>query len=223
MPIRPLLLAEIQATMTSSVSPSLTPESNSSDIYEAYVFSLVLRAALAEDATIEYCDIHGNLPTEFVFRTSPGYLYSTVQNYCHAVISFAGKPPLEAHLGVRVAGKSKVLHECDVAVLYQSEADACRSQQVVPRCSKVLIAIECKFYAADLPLILARSFLGLQDDLAVKDSFMVYNTSSSSSEQLLTERRRGWEHLCVPSNAHKVDRIHHSLIQAFKKFKSSKS
>ncbi len=99
------LLNQIQATFGSAISPSLTTSSDTSDIFEGYVFSLVIEAARTEGGTITYRDVNGNIPTVFIFRTSPGYIFSRNQPYTHAVISFPNKPPLEAHIGVRVLGK----------------------------------------------------------------------------------------------------------------------
>src|SRR4051812_28193924 len=117
MPIRPTLLAEIQQALGSATVPSLTNASAVSDIYEAYLFSLVLQAARTEGADVTLACINGGVPSTFVFRTSPGYLNSQHRNYGYALIEFPGCPALEAHLGVRVSGHSTVLHECDVSVL----------------------------------------------------------------------------------------------------------
>jgi hypothetical protein len=157
------LLAEIQTALGGSMPPSLRAVSAGSDIFEAYVLMLVIQAALEEGAQVTYRDVFGNTPTTFVFRTSPGYIYSRAQPYTHGVIAFASKPALEVHMGVRVVGKSGVLHECDIAVIEQAEAETCRRNYVPPRSTKVLIAAECKFYVAALKLSLAREFLGVAD------------------------------------------------------------
>jgi hypothetical protein len=220
MPIKTDLLNEIQNTLGPAVSPSLTTSSDASDLFEAYVFSLAVQAAQTEGANISYRDVFGNVPTSFVFRTSPGYIYSTTQAYSHAVILFQNKPPLEAHVGVRVVGKSGVLHECDVAILEQAEAETCRQRQVPPRSAKVLIAVECKFYSTPLQLHLARSFLGLLSDLSAKDAMFVSNTSSISIEKLLSSRKRKWEHNLVPSATLEVSRLRHDFQSAYKQYKA---
>jgi len=155
-----------------------------------------------------------------VFRTSPGYIFSTAHAYTHAIITFPNKPPLEAHVGVRVVGKSRVLHECDVAVIEQAEAETCRQRQVPPRSSKVLIAVECKFYSTPLQLYLARAFLGLASDLSVKEAIFVTNTSSDSIEKLLSGRAQKWEHKLTPSSAKEVLRLKHEFQNAFKTYKA---
>lgn len=220
MTIKTDLLTEIRTTLGALITPSLSSASAVSDIFEAYVLSLVIQAAEAEDATISYKDVFGTVPTRFVFRTSPGYIFSTAHPYTHAVITFATKPPLEAHVGVRVVGKSRVLHECDVAVIEQAEAETCRQRQVPPRSSKVLIAVECKFYSTPLQLYLARAFLGLASDLSVKEAIFVTNTSSDSIEKLLSGRGQKWEHKLTPSSAKEVLRLKHEFQHAFKTYKA---
>jgi hypothetical protein len=219
-PIRPSLLVEIQNALGGAIIPSLTAADAASDIFEAYILSLVIGAARAEGATIEYRDVFGATPTTFVFRTSPGYIFSRTQPYTHAIIDFQNKPTLEAHVGVRVSGQSKVLHECDVAVLDQTEAETCRQNQVSPRSSKVLLAIECKFYSTNLPLGLARSFIGLESDLSARDCYFVVNTSSASVEKLLASKRRHWEHQIIPSSTNTVSRLRSSFQTAFNNFKA---
>ena len=214
------LLARVQTTLGAAVTPSLSTASDTSDIFEAYVFSLIIEAARTEDADIFYRDVYGGVPTTFVFRTSPGYIFSTTQAYTHAVISFQNKPPLEAHVGVRVVGKSGVLHECDVAVIEQIETETCRQRQVPPRSSKVFIAVECKFYSTPLQLHLARAFIGLVSDLSAKRSVFVTNSASDSLEKLLTGRDRNWEHNVIPSAAREVSRLCHEFQTAFKKYKA---
>jgi hypothetical protein len=222
MAIRNDLLTEIQNTLGAATSPSLSTSSDASDLFEGYVFSLAVQAAQTEGASITYRDVNGNVSTNFMFRTSPGYIYSRSQLYSYALILFQNRPPLEAHLGVRVEGISKVLHECDVAVLEQSEADRCWRRLVSPRSSKVLIAVECKFYTTPLQLHLARSFLGLLSDLSAKDGLFVSNNSSNSIEQLLSGRKRKWEHNLIPNATLEVNRLRHEFQSSYKRYKAKK-
>jgi len=127
-------------------------------------------------------------PTICRFPTSPSYIKSD-DPYTYAIISFPGrrKQTLEAHVGIYVSGTSKVRHECDVALLYQTEAEACRayhrstSRIALPRSSKLLLAVECKYYDSDMKLPLARSFVGLNEDLAVENVYFVTNDSRAST------------------------------------------
>jgi hypothetical protein len=104
MPPRQDLLEEIRQALGQAVSPSLTTHSDLSDIYEGYIFVLLLQAARIEGAQVAFSSIQGGAANQFVFRTSPGYLNSQRQNYGYAEIHFPRCPTLEAHLGVRVAG-----------------------------------------------------------------------------------------------------------------------
>jgi len=221
MTIPTALLTQIQATLGAAISPSLTTASDTSDIFEAYVFSLVMEAARTEGASITYRDVFGNTPSVFVFRTSPGYIFSRNQPYTHAIIAFLNKPPLETHVGVRVVGKSGVLHECDVAVIEQAEAETCRQRQVPPRSSKVLIAVECKFHSTPLQLHLARAFIGLTSDLSASESVFVTNSFSDSLEKLLSGRGKDWEHNLAPNALVEVMRLRHKFQDAFQNYKAT--
>lgn len=215
------LAEEIRSALRRCVAadPDLTRESHASDLFEAYVFTLILRAAHDLGAMIAYEDVSGRRPPRFVFRTSPGYIYSTERQYCHAIIEFPGKPALEVHVGVRVQGSSGVLHECDVAVLFRDEAITFRLNRVPPRQSKIVLAVECKFYSVSIPLGLARGFVGLASDLgSSRDRYFVVNTQSGQAEKYLTNRGRKWEHQLYPDSTMSVDRLRHTFQTSFRDF-----
>lgn len=218
MTINPNLLQEIEAAISNVIGPRVASYQSASDLFEAYAFSIVLAAARTEGANIAYSDVFGRPAQNLVFRSGPGHIYSRVQPYTHAVISFPGKDPLEAHIGVRVVGKSRVLHECDVAVIEQPEADTCRLQRVPPRSNKILFAVECKFYSTELKLIMGRAFIGLTTDLSAKKTFFVTNTSSDSIERLLTERKRDWERNVVPASTLEVGRLRSDFQHCFRDY-----
>jgi hypothetical protein len=190
------------------------------DVYEGYAFALVVRAALAAGGLVRYDDRYGNQVTSLLFRTSPGMLYSTAHPYTHAVIRFRGCPPLEAHVGVRVQGKSGVLHECDVLVLPASEAELSRNNDVAPRGTRSLIAIECKYYAGYLSLHLARGFHGLHADLGVKNPYFIANIKAPRIQRYLTSLSRNWENGVVPGTQEAMYFMG-QLREAFKKYQSS--
>jgi len=220
MPVTDELLAEITTALGATLPPTLSSASAVSDLFEAYVFTLVIRAAQAEGATVTYRDVTGAAAQAFVFRTSPGYIWSASQAYTYAVLQFPGQEPLEAHVGVRVAGKSGVLHEFDICVIRQSEADTARQNQVHPRSSKVVIGVECKFYTTTLTLGLARAFIGLGSDVSTKNVVFVTNTESESVQRLLTARGEQWAHRVVPASVVDVERMRNELQSAFKYFKA---
>jgi hypothetical protein len=217
MPVNDTLVDAIQSALGDTVVPSLTTSSAASDLFEAYILTIVLDAARDLGAQVEYRNLSG-VTTQFVFRTSPGFIFSTAQPYTYAVISLPGSPLLEAHIGVQMAGKSEVLHECDVAVLPRAEAETCRQNNVHPRSSKLILAVECKFYTVSLPLHLARSFIGLGVDIGVEGCHLVMNTNSDVIEKLLSHHKRYWEHQLVPGAAREVSRLRNSFQTTFKNF-----
>jgi hypothetical protein len=111
------LLAQIQAAIGASMTPTLTNASSGSDIFEAYVPSIVIEAAQAEGGAVTFRNVDGSVPTTFTFRTSPGHIWWDSQPYTHVQIQFSDVPLLKAHMGVYVSGKSGLIHEADVLVL----------------------------------------------------------------------------------------------------------
>jgi hypothetical protein len=137
------------------------------------------------------------------------------------MIEFSNKPALEAHIGIKIAGKSVVLHEADIAVLDRADAENCRRNFVSPRSSKVIVAVECKYYSSALQLHLARSFIGLVSDISSKDPFFVTNTSATSVEKLLSHRVSHWEKDISPAcSNNEVDRLLYSFRSSFKNYKA---
>jgi len=108
--VDPIFLNEIQTVLGSAISPAYNTKSKAYDVFEGYVFTIVIKAAQAEGAIVTYKDVHGQTPTAFVFRTSPGSIQSNLHSYTHAVIEFpgTGKPVQEAHIGVYVRGTQKL-------------------------------------------------------------------------------------------------------------------
>jgi hypothetical protein len=136
-------------TSLANLPTNLTTQSAGGDIFEAYIFGLILDAAENEGANVTFRNRDGSIPVQFLFRSSPGHLYSAAQNYTYARIQFPNVPLLEAHLGVYVSGKSQLIHEADVVVLASSEADLSRNNSVPPRSHQCILTIECKFYARE--------------------------------------------------------------------------
>ena len=104
--IDPHLLPSIEAAIAHAVSPHVKSPSQGSDLYELYIWSLIIEAARKEGASISFWDVNGlQVSTNFVFRSSPSRIFSVTHPYTHAVIDFDGCPTLEAHIGIYVAGK----------------------------------------------------------------------------------------------------------------------
>jgi hypothetical protein len=177
----------------------------------------VIQAARREGATVTLHNIRQQ--NTFVFPTGPRSLFSQ-NNYSYAQIRFTSCPPLEAHTNIYVSGRSQVRHECDVAVVDKSEADTCRAGAVHPRSSKILIAIECKFYAATLALDEARGFLGLTEEMRHTDRFLATNANSGDVGKMLAKHRRGWATGLVPANAQVMNVLRARFEGVFKDFKA---
>ncbi|WP_405165914.1 hypothetical protein OG203_12995 [Nocardia sp. NBC_01499] len=208
------LLAELRAHLRAAVS--YTTASMPNDVYEGFLFSLVIATARKSGAQIRYQDVNGSMASNLVFRTSPGWLYSTARNYTHAVLEFGRAPELEVHIGVKVQGNSGVEHECDVVVLDAEEADLCRFARTSPRASKCLLVIECKYYTGHLPLGQARGFAGLSADLGRRaHPIFVANTGSGSVTKYLTGRTLSRELHVVP-RASEVEGVQSLIREAFK-------
>ncbi|HEX7422505.1 MAG TPA: hypothetical protein VF311_01270 [Terriglobales bacterium] len=214
------LLAEIQSNIGGAIPVGSTTATAAWDLFEVYILTLVVRAAEIDGAAVSFQNVNGSTATSLVFRTSPGQIWSTQNPYSHAVLQFPGRDALEAHIGVRVAGKSKVLHEFDVCVLSQAEAQSARLQRLPPRSSKVIIGVECKLYTTPLKLGLARAFISLNADVSASAMFFVTNTFSAPVEQLLAARVSHWDQTVTPGAAKDVERFRNSCQTVFKTYKA---
>lgn len=208
------LITILKKCLGDSKVRNLLSNSNS-DLYEAYIFSLILRAAKAETATVYFEDINGNKTTKLLFRTSPGTIYSTKHNYTHAVVEFPNGTVVEVHVGIKISGKSGVSHEADVAVVDRAECETCRRGKVNPRNTKVIFAVECKYYFTHLGIDLARSFLGLDSEFAAKKVYFVSNTSSKSVEKILSKHSKKWDRNVIPRLNSDTERVMNQFRTAF--------
>ena len=206
------LIAAIRQELGTAFAPPLPPLGPSpqasrarrtmdAHLYEQYAWTLILKAGRREGATLSYWDVFGNPiapPATMVFRAGPGQICSRKRPYTHARLVFPELPPLEAHIGVLVEGTSNVVHECDVLVLTQAEAETCRRQRVLPRSSQVILGVECKMRGSDLELREGRGFLGLTLEFPKGKLFFVSDTRSASVMRLLEKKNRRWEHQVFP-------------------------
>lgn len=211
------LLDELRVNLRAAVSYSTVSQVN--DVYEGFLFSLVVDTARRSNAAIHYEDVEGNKTHYLVFRTTPGRIYSRAHDYTHAVVRFGNAPVLEVHVGVQVQGSSGAMHECDVVVLDAEEAALCRRERTFPRVAKCLLAIECKYYTAHLPLGQARGFVGLSMDMGSRvHSLFVANIASGSVTTYLTGRsnRKIFRELNVVPRASEIDGVRGLIREAFK-------
>jgi len=213
------LLASLQAQIGAATS-SYTSASDLGDVFEGYVWSIVLAAARSEGASVRFESVSGASPNRLIFRTSPGFIYSKAHDYSHAVILLPNTPELEAHIGVFVTGRSGVTHECDVAVVERDEALLCRAEAVHPRASKVLLALECKFHTSTLQLGLARGFLGLTQDLQKAERFLVTNAESNSAQKMVTYHKAEWEFRLDVSDPSVQANLKARIARTFRNYKA---
>jgi hypothetical protein len=216
--VQSFTVSEIAKAIRKVLEPGIKLELLAPNIFEVYIFSLIIQVAQAEGSKISYQDVHGNAPTALEFLSSLGNIHSQARPYTHAVVKFRRKPTLEAHIGVRIAGKSQVLHTSNVALLLQSEAEVCRKNQVLPRSSKVVLSATCKFHSTCVPLYLAQAFMGLDADLAARDCYFVVNTLSDPVSRLLDHHRKYWEHQIFPGSGMDIVRFQRMLRTSFKNF-----
>lgn len=221
MPIRRDMWNDISSALRSAASANLSAASAGNDLYEAYVWTLVLEAARRQGATIRLVTRSGTLATNFYFRTAPSSIFSNLHDYCHTELRFPRAPVLEAHVGIYVSGKSKVNHECDVAVLDQDEAITCRDENVHPRSSKVLLAIECKYYlSSSLGVDLGRSFLGLIDDIYTDGRFFVSTQNAGSVDKLFSRHKKEFEIGLSPLTPDEEVRLRGSFEKIFRNYQA---
>jgi hypothetical protein len=160
--------------------------------YEAYVFSLCLRA-IRELGVIPVLRGITGPPTPFIFRGAPGQIHSRARNYGYAEFALNGHQ-FELHAGVEFRGTSGMLHELDVCVLRGSDAQACRNAATLddPSAASLVGGWECKFYAGPLQKSLGRAFVGLIDDMGTNlrlSGFCSNSRHSQLAEYFQPQRR----------------------------------
>lgn len=133
--------------------------------YEAYIWTLCKRAVEEAGGRTVLTGIKsGNNPKKIVLRGSPGSMASTLQDFCYIACQLKEKE-FEIHLDVQYEGSSGASHEIDVSIYDHAGAEAVRSNGGLPRSSKLIMAIECKFYITSVPsAALGRGFVGLVKD-----------------------------------------------------------
>jgi hypothetical protein len=188
--------------------------------YEAYIFSLCLRAVRELGGTPVLRSINGKVnPNPFIFRGSPSQIHSTHKNYGYAEFT-VNKERFEVHAGVEFEGTSKTTHEMDVAVMKAEEAEKCRKTRSDPAVSAVIGAWECKFYGGSLQKHLGRAFVGLIDDAGtvIRLSGLCSNSDSSQLRLYFMPQRRPFPHFKLsPLNKSNEDVFVNALKGELKK------
>lgn len=154
--------------------------------FEAYFFGLLVRAIRqvggAASATITGIQSGPN-PNLVVLRGGPGRLGSRAQDFAYADCVLDNKR-FEVHVDVQYAGGSGAIHEVDLSIYDHKTAHSIRQSlgapNTFPASSKLIGAIECKFYDKDLGTHLGRTFVGLLDDCGIL-RFKVFVTNGNHS------------------------------------------
>jgi len=207
------LLAELPAALPTTMTVAGLVPTAGNDLYEAYLFGLVLRAARLEGFSVTFADADGPA-TVLRLRRAPGRLPSggpPGARFTYATLACPPRPALEVHTGVGVLGMSKVAHEADVLVLPQADADRCREHDLDPRGHDAELLIEAKYYTARVGLATGREFLGLCSDVSAKNKVFVATLARGSVTGLFSGRRVSHDIGVLPRRAGESNLL--SLIQ----------
>lgn len=186
------LLARLKAVLpralpTTMTASGLTPTAGN-DLYEAYIFALVVDAARRLGYRVKFKDGFGSRASALHLRRSPGRIASAGSPgrlFTHAVLDIGNRPSLEVHTGIFTVGKSKVPHEADLLILPEEQAQRCRNLNIDPPSSSALLSVEAKYYTKPVVISTAREFLGLSKDLSAKRIVFACTIASGLATALL--------------------------------------
>jgi len=205
------LLTNIEAALGLSVDLGYASKAKGHDLYEAYVLTLLLREADAAGWKTELRDGWGNAVTAPLLRLGPGRI--TSRNYMFARMTKVGRAPLEAHLGVKVAGQAPVgispptksgrlLHEFDLVVLPESIASTSRATGDDPDHTAVTIHAEMKFYTGKLSLPIGRASIGMALECGLSGkSALITNQLGYTVQDLVQHHSVAFRFNVRPSNS----------------------
>ena len=184
LPDKATLLSQIAGLLPLALDQTYSTRAETNDLYEVVSFCLATQGAEDAGGSVVFMDGENNRVSTLCFSTQPRFI--SKGPYTHAQIEFDGKLPLETHIGIYVSSKSLDLMECDVCVIYKSEADFFRnnSNRVIknrgkrkgPDSSKILIAIECKYWKNDLTSLVSYACIGRFESLSAKHLHIVAAT-----------------------------------------------
>jgi hypothetical protein len=191
-PSNQALLDDLRTRLATRVNLTVTDKYY--DLYEAYLFALVVDAArtvvLTVGGSVTFEDGTGTTVRDVVLRTSPGRMDGpNATRYTHAVVHVDGSQTrdLEIHLGVYFAGSQRIPHECDIAVVLRAEGERARTNGVYPRASQLRLALEAKYRESSLRLAVGREFLGLRSQMRPDCSYLVTNSVGPKVARMLNK------------------------------------
>ena len=205
------LLSDVETALGLSVDLGYASKAKDHDLYEAYVMTLLIDAARSKGWKVELRDGWGHTVTNPLFRLGPGRITSL--KYTFARITKAGRMPLEAHLGVKVSGKARVvispstksgrlLHEFDLIVLPETIANACRATGDDPDHTAITIRAEMKFYTGKLTLPLGRASIGMALECGLSEkSVLISNQLGDTVQDLVQHHSVKFRYNVLPSNS----------------------
>ncbi|MEG3861807.1 hypothetical protein [Microcoleus sp. herbarium12] len=216
------LNSEIKSKLKSSIDPDFNKAAEQASIFDAYLFTILLKAVANEGGTVYYNNVvDDETPKYLTFRKTAGKIHGNAHPYTHAVVEFPNKPALEIHLGVKVQGRAGVLHNCNLLILYQKEANICRLLEREPRHSQVILAVKSEYSTSELQLETAGAFIGLASDIRYEGgSYFISNSYSQPTAKLLTTARKKWELNIFPRATNNVHRLMYSFQTIFKDFQA---
>lgn len=161
--------------------------------YEAYIFALCCQATQEASGKVVLTGVQsGPNPHKVVFRGAPGSMASKAQDFVYANCTINSKT-FEIHVDVEYQGTSGSLHEVDVSFCDRGHAEQVRDSSGTPKASrsKLIIAIECKYYEKAPGVSVGRTFVGLLDDCgAMRLRLFASNLPSTKLQQYLAGSKR---------------------------------
>ncbi len=211
--LRAQILAVLQTLAASS--PVLASPTATEKLYEVFVWSCAIRSLQRIGATLECRDSYDRPTNTIVFRLAPGLIFSPASAPGFVKIDYNGQE-YELHGGVRIEGRSGVLHELDVAVFKRDEAVRCRQNSISPSYSKTKMLFECKFYGNSLPLHLGREFIGLCAECSMRIKAIASNQERDEIRRLIRPHRATAHFTISPLTPNRVDDLIGWLATEFK-------
>lgn len=188
----------------SANSPVLTNPAAPDKLYEIFIFTCVVRALRRIGAYIEVRESNDQQTNNIIFRLGPGRIYAPFSAPGFIYVRYNNNE-YEIQNGLRVSGRSHVLHELDVCIIKRDEANRCRKNQIDPVQNSIIFLAECKYYGTPLPLHLGREYLGLCSEFSIRVKTIISNSGSIEIHNLVT-KHGGTENFSIsPSNPNNVD------------------